>query len=86
MDINQGLLRTLGVSNKTIDTIVDIADRYDYAAKLTGGGGGGCVIAVARGEKDNQCESHLMDELSRAGFLVRQVVVGGKGVFMEFLP
>lgn len=85
MDINQGLLRTLGVSNKTIDTIVDIADRYDYAAKLTGGGGGGCVIAVSRRNRNNQCEAHLMDELSRAGFLVRQVVVGGRGVFMEYL-
>lgn len=39
--INQGLLQTLGVSHNSINTICKLADDKHFAAKLTGGGGGG---------------------------------------------
>lgn len=39
--INQGLLQTIGVSHSSINTICQIAEDKNVAAKLTGAGGGG---------------------------------------------
>lgn len=43
---NQALLRILGASNERIDDIVNRSHLHGMAAKLTGGGQGGCVIAT----------------------------------------
>lgn len=41
------LLRELGISNETLDLYVDISMKNGaYGAKLTGGGNGGCMIAI----------------------------------------
>ncbi len=49
MNINHGLLSAIGVSTLELDQLV-YAARRDGAlgAKLTGAGGGGCMIAIAR--------------------------------------
>jgi mevalonate kinase len=49
MDINQGLLMAIGVSHEALDRLV-YAARMNGAlgAKLTGAGGGGCMIALAK--------------------------------------
>ena len=48
----QGMLRELGVSAPELDRIVDAAVAAGaYGAKLTGGGQGGCVIALAADEE-----------------------------------
>lgn len=47
------LLAGLGVSNEQLDTLVTAAVRAGaLGAKLTGGGRGGCVIALASSQKD----------------------------------
>ncbi len=47
MNINQGLLNALGVSGREIEEIIDIArGNGALGAKLTGGGGGGAIIAL----------------------------------------
>jgi mevalonate kinase len=44
---NHGLLRDLGVSCQEIETIVEILQTQGgYKGKLTGAGGGGCVIGL----------------------------------------
>lgn len=44
---NHELLRSIGVSNEELDGIVrEIMELGGLGAKLTGGGGGGCVIAL----------------------------------------
>lgn len=49
MDINHGLLTTLGVSNEMLDKLVYAAKRGGaLGAKLTGAGGGGCIVALSR--------------------------------------
>lgn len=52
MNINHGLLESLGVSTKLINDMV-YASRNAGAigAKLTGAGGGGCIIALCPGRK-----------------------------------
>lgn len=47
MDINHGLLAALGVSSRTLSSMVWAArDAGAHGAKLTGAGGGGCIVAL----------------------------------------
>ncbi|TVR03636.1 MAG: mevalonate kinase [Deltaproteobacteria bacterium] len=49
MDMNHGLLTSLGVSTEALDHAVRLARAHGAAgAKLTGAGGGGCIVALAR--------------------------------------
>lgn len=49
MDLNQALLASLGVSSSRLERLVQAARGAGaLGAKLTGAGGGGCVIALAR--------------------------------------
>ncbi len=59
MNINHGLLSALGVSISRLDILVHAARGAGaYGAKLTGAGGGGCMIAITGPEK--------LQEVSRA--------------------
>ncbi|QLD87941.1 mevalonate kinase [Natronomonas salina] len=52
MDFNHGLLSALGVSARSLDSMVWAAREADaLGAKLTGAGGGGCVVALDRTEQ-----------------------------------
>ena len=52
MDCNHGLLSALGVSAPTLDAMVWAARNGGaYGAKLTGAGGGGCIVAL--GDSDS---------------------------------
>lgn len=42
--LNQGLLITMGISHPSIDCIIHLAKQYGLAGKLTGAGGGGCLL------------------------------------------
>ena len=47
MDFNHGLLEALGVSSRSLDRMVWAAREAEaHGAKLTGAGGGGCVVAL----------------------------------------
>jgi len=47
MDFNHGLLSALGVSSRSLDSMVWAARDADaLGAKLTGAGGGGCIVAL----------------------------------------
>lgn len=60
LSFNQAVLSTIGVSNRSLDTLVDLAVSLGaYGAKLTGAGGGGSIIAVAPGGKEKSIVSVL---------------------------
>ncbi|NVM02421.1 MAG: mevalonate kinase [Candidatus Helarchaeota archaeon] len=47
-NLNQGLLEALGVSTSLLSQFINIArEKGAYGAKLTGAGGGGCIIAIS---------------------------------------
>jgi mevalonate kinase len=53
MDRNQEHLAALGVSSPELDKLISAARPHALGAKLTGAGGGGCMIALT--EKPDEC-------------------------------
>lgn len=52
MDVNHGLLTSIGVSNEVLDRLVHASKRGGaLGAKITGAGGGGCIIALSTMDK-----------------------------------
>ena len=52
MNENHRLLQELEVSSNELDLLVDVARKQGaFGAKLTGGGGGGCMIALTPGKE-----------------------------------
>lgn len=46
MEMSQGLLQCMGVSHPCIETVVRTTLKYNLVSKLTGAGGGGCVLTL----------------------------------------
>lgn len=46
MEMNQGLLESMGVSHSSIDTVIQTTLKHKLTSKLTGAGGGGCVLTL----------------------------------------
>lgn len=60
MNVNHGLLSALGVSNEPLDRLVYAArEAGALGAKLTGAGGGGCIIALAMPDKLRSVEKAI---------------------------
>lgn len=78
MDFNHGLLSALGVSARSLDAMVWAArDAGAHGAKLTGAGGGGCIVALDPGEETptalsftQGCEEAFRAELATEGVRV----------------
>ena len=52
MNENHRILQEIGVSSKELDLLVDMARKQGaFGAKLTGGGGGGCMVALTPGKE-----------------------------------
>ena len=46
MHENQEFLEKIGVSNKKLQEMIRDAENTSFGAKITGAGGGGCIIAL----------------------------------------
>jgi len=70
MDFNHGLLAALGVSARSLDAMVWAArDAGALGAKLTGAGGGGCIVALDETDATLTALDHLpaCEDAFRAG-------------------
>lgn len=80
MDFNHGLLSALGVSARSLDSMVWAArEAGAVGAKLTGAGGGGCIVALDRSEQTRTaleytpgCETAFRAELDTGGVRVER--------------
>jgi len=76
MNINHALLYGVGVSDESLEWLTNAARKAGaLGAKLTGAGGGGCMIALAREEKLEQ----VSEAIQRAGgrpFVARKTEEG----------
>jgi len=79
IDRNQSLLEKIGVSHPAIKEICDITIKYGMHSKLTGAGGGGCVICLVK-ERDNP--EKLIAELKERGFDCFTTAINCKGVYI----
>ncbi len=75
---NHELLVDIGVSNPMLDRLVGAAlNAGALGAKLTGAGGGGCIIALC---KDAKSEARVGKALRRAGGTIYEVDLDSEGV------
>lgn len=84
MNINHGLLEAIGASSKELETLVYAARGAGGAAgaKLTGAGGGGCMIALP----GPAGQETLMTAIRQAGGYPFSVKSGREGVRLEKEP
>ena len=77
MDNNQKLLSTLRVSSKELDNLIRaVREVGAYGAKLSGAGGGDCMVAFCPEEKLDDAGSAI----ERAGGIWMKVKTGAEGV------
>jgi len=80
MNINQGLLESLGVNTRELSSLIYACrERGAFGAKLSGAGGGDCMIALV----DNQTKATVQQAITGAGGKVLEVKLGAKGVRNE---
>lgn len=80
MDEDQELLEDLGVSTVELANLITAAkDAGAYGAKLSGAGGGDCMIALVSREAKASAE----EEISKSGGRVLNVYANAKGVVVK---
>jgi len=74
MNENHRLLQEIGVSSKELDMLVDLARKQGaFGAKLTGGGGGGCMFALT---PTKTLQETVAQAIEKAGYEVLRTKIG----------
>ena len=74
MNDNHRLLQAIEVSHEKLDHLVDLARKQGaYGAKLTGGGGGGCMVALTPGRN---LQNKVATAIENEGYEVLQTRIG----------
>ena len=74
MNENHRILQEIGVSSKELNLLVDIArNQGAFGAKLTGGGGGGCMVALTPGK---ELQGKVVSAFKTAGYEVLATKIG----------
>ncbi|XP_047958770.1 mevalonate kinase-like [Salvia hispanica] len=84
MEMNQGLLQCMGVSHSTIETVIKTTLKYKLATKLTGAGGGGCVLTLLPTLLAATVVDKVIRELEDCGFKCLIAGIGGRGMEICF--
>jgi len=80
MNKNQKLLSTLNVSSVELDNLIKATrEAGAYGAKLSGAGGGDCMIAFV----NNENRKIVIDSIVEAGGIWMNVATGAEGVRLE---
>jgi len=80
MNLNQDLLRKLGVSSRELENLIEAAlGAGAYGAKLSGAGGGDCMIALGPKEKLNRIKMAI----EKAGGKIIEAKIPAPGVKVE---
>ncbi|XP_054263100.1 mevalonate kinase [Macrosteles quadrilineatus] len=82
MELNHGLLRTLGVSHESLERIVSVCGHHGLASKLTGAGGGGNAITLVPTQLSKEEINILKHELGEE-FKVSEISIADQGVRLE---
>ncbi|KNC87175.1 hypothetical protein SARC_00703 [Sphaeroforma arctica JP610] len=80
VDLNQGLLQSVGVGHPSISNVVEITRQLGFHTKLTGAGGGGCTMTLIPSGTDGAAIAQMNSALRAEGYDVWETTVGGSGV------
>lgn len=74
MNDNHRLLQAIEVSHEKLDHLVNVARKQGaYGAKLTGGGGGGCMVALTPGK---ELQEKVAKAIEKEGYEVLRTRIG----------
>jgi mevalonate kinase len=74
MDENHRLLQEIEVSCKELDSLVELArEKGAFGAKMTGGGGGGCMLALTPGK---ELQEKVASAIEQEGLEVLRTKIG----------
>ena len=74
MNDNHRLLQEIEVSHQKLDLLVDLARKEGaFGAKLTGGGGGGCMVALTPGK---ELQESVAKAIEKKGYEVLRTRIG----------
>jgi mevalonate kinase len=76
MEMNQGLLLSMGVSHSSIEAVILTTVKHKLVSKLTGAGGGGCVLTLL---PTGTVVDKVVEELESSGFQCFTALIGGNG-------
>lgn len=83
IDLNQELLRAVDVSHPTVDKVCEKTKEYACHSKLTGAGGGGCVVTLIKEGVTLDAINKLCEELKTLGCNFWNTKLGGSGVLLH---
>ncbi|KAI9914540.1 hypothetical protein PsorP6_007848 [Peronosclerospora sorghi] len=83
MEHNQTILNDLGVGHARIDEVARLCKQYNGWTKLTGAGGGGCVISLLPQSLSEEDVATLTNQLKAEGFDCFATFIGGPGFLRD---
>lgn len=83
VEINQGLLQSMGVSHPSIELICRTTSKYQLRSKLTGAGGGGCVLTIIPDQLSTKTLDRVKGDLEDQGFDCFEAAIGVPGVHVN---
>ncbi|XP_036331175.1 mevalonate kinase [Rhagoletis pomonella] len=84
--INNDLLKAIGVTHPKLEQIFAIAFKRGFFSKITGAGAGGfAIVLLPENFESNQVYWKLKEELESAGFGVQSTTAGGDGLRIKAL-
>ncbi|EDW72290.1 uncharacterized protein Dwil_GK20799 [Drosophila willistoni] len=84
--MNNDLLKAIGVSHPKLEQIFTIAFKRGFFSKLTGAGAGGyAIVLLPENYQGNEVYWKLKEELEAAGFGIHVTTAGGEGLRVSSL-
>lgn len=85
--INHGILYSFHVSNTELNTIANLAQKFNLNCKITGSGGGGCSFILLKNSQNQACNSvdDLVSLLEENNFVPFKTKLGCSGVRIDKL-
>ena len=82
--VNHQLLCAIGVSHPQLEKVITIAEENGFRAKLTGAGGGGCLVALITPQNEDRVGA-FRESLSGSGFKSWVTRFGVEGISFHHL-
>jgi mevalonate kinase len=85
ININQGLLYSLQISNTQLNLIVNLAREFNLSCKITGAGGGGCCYILLHSSSISNDYNDLIQKLNNQKFVPIKTKLGCYGIKIDNL-